>query len=126
MTGYSIDTRDLEGYQNAAALSTMTVFCGNILCMETSLRKTRRRVKKGLLAVSPSYNSDRVRKERRDRQIVNTMCQKMVPAALGLNLFGFSLFDLFVYDGVRSTTHGPQPELGCLRQSQWWNSQGMR
>lgn len=65
--------------------------------MEASLRKPRRRVKgvrAGFLALSPTYELERLRQERRDRKILNTMLQKMVPAALGLSILGLPDFVL--------------------------------
>lgn len=83
--------------QNVAALSPIVAFCCNIHYMEASLRKPRRRVKgvrAGFLALSPTYELERLRQERRDRKILNTMLQKMVPAALGLSILGLPDFVL--------------------------------
>jgi len=120
MRGSYSGINDLWRHKNAATLSMVTVFCGNSHYKEASLGKPRRRTKETLLAISPTYDVERVRKERRDRQIFNTMLQKMVPVALGLNLLG--LFMLASYDGLGSIVNDLQIELD-LRRSSPWSSQ---
>ncbi|KIV81482.1 hypothetical protein PV11_03667 [Exophiala sideris] len=91
VTGYYLYIKDPVFHQNAFALITTIVLLRSIYSMEESLRPSRTAKRAPANAAS---EVERVRRERRDQEILNTMWFKMIPIGLGSVGLGFLIWNL--------------------------------
>jgi dihydroceramidase len=120
VTGYYLYIKDPVFHQNAFAILTIIVLLRSIYAMETSLRPSRK-VRRGLRATA--NDAERVRMDRRDREILRTMWQKMMPLGVGSVLFGFLIWNLD--NAFCSTLRSWRREIGLpwgilLEGHGWW------
>ncbi len=96
VTGYYLYIKDPVFHQNAFAILTIIVLLRSIYAMEVSLRPSRkvRKIPIRVTSSNAANDAERVRMERRDREILRTMWQKMMPLGVGSVLLGFLIWNL--------------------------------